>query len=137
MRLDNIAVAVCALPRDAKTNSEIRDWVRDPYMTIMFININTGEEIINKHSYIYFNRAEYKKINYKTDLILGYDLWYLFNVMMYNNDLYFEAVEEVNYTLQEYLVVSNRINKQEKPDYRNLPYITDKNSIVTYIVWGE
>ena len=129
-----IGIDIAAYPTIIKNKKEMLDWIEDPYMELQFLNAVTRKPIINRYSHVYFNRAEYKKIDFKNDLIFNAEMFMYFNSLMMETDVYDDLVDEVNSYRLEFNFDPVEF---EMPCYIELPYITRRKSIMSIFMLSE
>lgn len=126
------ALVVSATPAHHMNEEEINDWIKDPYMTVRIVDIETKEPLLDKESHIYFTRAEYKKIDPNTDLIFNFEMWEMFNRIMIYTDIYITLVDELDNAMIS--IGEQPIDIESMPCYLFLPYITRRKSILSHCV---
>lgn len=131
MKNKMIRVILYSVPLDLNDPDKITiyNWVRDPWFAIQFMD-DSG--YVSDYYYIHYRRAEYKEFD-EDDIIFGELEWEAFNVNMLRLGLYEKALEEMN---KFFSYVTNKRFHFDCPDYRCLPYITEKGTVVRYYNLG-
>lgn len=121
-----------------KDSTRTDDWIKDPYMTVVFYDPDTRLPKYNKVSHLYLTRPEYKKIDPRTDLIFTEDMHIVFNLLINRSGIIPDIINSYHVECSQICVDRGCSTYQfapldALPDYRELPFIRENGHIINIL----